>query len=152
MIKIHKFQAEEDEFHLVFDFELFNLKTFKDDQIFQSREAAAGYLLGSKVDVLKMNFEKFIFSSEATLDKSNELKLKALERCYAANTYFNKEGLSLRKICDMTIKMQGYLVKLLPETKNKDYEKQFSNLNNLIGFCKSEVKDQKDNCAVQQIG
>lgn len=88
-------------------------------------------------------YETFIFRNGEREGNSEDQQI-AFKRLVDGNRYFydNRDTLTFYKICTMITKTQNLLIKILPPRSHSDYERDFSRMNELIGWCNDEIKRQ----------
>lgn len=92
---------------------------------------------------IKLWLELFVFCEHNT-------PCEELKRLKAANQWFFDNKASVHKVCEMILKVQKEMFKILPPTKGEHYDKQFTRMNNLIKLCKEtlyEAEKEKDSIA-----
>ncbi len=81
---------------------------------------------------IKLRYETFVyFDGNATNDE--------LAQCKKGNDYFL--DIPLQRVCELIIKMQKVMFKILPPTNHEHHQKQFNRMNDLVRICKETLTD-----------
>lgn len=82
----------------------------------------------TKEDEIKLLFECFVW---VETNAQNE----DLERSKKANIYFFQEQTGLQKTCEMILKMQKIMFRILPPSNHADHARQFDRMNRIVKMC-----------------
>lgn len=89
---------------------------------------------------LQLEFETFIFRNfhHAVSEKA----IAARTRLINANVYFceHAEFISYHKVCELMLKAQDLMIQILPPTKDPEYNKSFSKMNDIVRWAKEATK------------
>lgn len=83
---------------------------------------------------IRLLFETFTYFEGNTQNED-------LDRCKAGNKYFFDNQTSLETTCNMIIKMQKVMYRILPPTSHEGHEKQFDRFNRIIKQCKGYLTE-----------
>lgn len=93
-------------------------------------------------DEVKILYETFVFCQANAVGDD-------LERCKKGNEYFFKNQTGLKITCEMILKMQNVMYKILPPSSHPRHEEQLDRMNRLVKECKQYLKEIENGSNIQ---
>lgn len=111
---------------------------------FNSEQAAMAYLHSEKKSYILHKLDKYVYHKKILSELSNSDfrnvpgKTEALSKCLKAIDILQNQPLDT--ICKQILKGEAELTKILPSPNSKDFRTSELNLNEILTFCKLQLK------------
>lgn len=113
---------------------------------FSTEQAALAYLESEKKTYILHKLEKYVYHKKILSELANSDfrnvpgKIEALSKCLKAVDILQNHPLDT--ICKQILKGEAELTKILPSPNSKDFRSSELNLNEILLFCKMQLKQK----------